>query len=121
MKIIKNMVTSIEEQIIDKLLRRGERITYSATSNLFYEGQIPVVAYLILSGNVHLTKNKKIKSTIGPGSLIGVKELMKNDAVEFSAVIMPETEVCFLSRSDIFDIMEERSDLSEHINQLLTA
>jgi len=121
MKVIKNMVTSIENKIIDELKRKGERITYSATSNLFYEGQVPVVAYVILSGNIHLMKNKKIKSTIGAGSLIGVKELMKNDAVEFSAMIMPETEVCFLSRSDIFEIIDENSDLSEQINQLLTA
>jgi CRP-like cAMP-binding protein len=121
MKVLKNMVTSIEDQIISELERKGERITYSATSNLFYEGQVPVVAYLILSGNVHLMKSKKIKGTIGPGSLIGVKELMKNDAVEFSAMIMPETEVCFLSRSDIFEIIDEQSELSEHINQLLTA
>ncbi|WP_081653476.1 Crp/Fnr family transcriptional regulator [Bacteriovorax sp. DB6_IX] len=121
MKVIKNMVTSIEQKIIQELTDKGERITYTATSNLFYEGQVPVVAYLILSGNVHLMKSKKIKSTIGPGSLIGVKELMKNEAVEFSAMIMPETEVCFLSRSDIFEIIDENSELSEHISQLLTA
>lgn len=121
MKIAKNMVTNVEQNILDELRKVGETVTYTTSSNLFYEDQTPVVAYLLLSGNVHLLKSKKIKSTIGPGSLIGVKELMSNSPVDHTAMIMPETEVCFLSRSDIFEIIDNKCDLSEAINSLLYA
>ncbi|EQC43870.1 cyclic nucleotide-binding domain protein [Bacteriovorax sp. Seq25_V] len=113
------MTFDIEDNTLHQLRERGEHITYTATSNLFYEGQIPVVAYLVISGNIHLTKNKKIKKTIGSGCLLGVKELLNNQPVNYSAVIMPGSDICFLSRSDFNEIIENEDDLSDKISQLL--
>ncbi len=119
MKLETVMKIDIEDKILNQLQDRGEHITYTAASNLFYEGQVPVVAYLIVSGNIHLIKNKKIKHTVGPGSLIGVKELMNNEAVNYSAIIMPGSDICFLSRSDFYEIIECQDELSEKISHLI--
>lgn len=119
MIIESSIVCDIDEETIDSLKQKGEHIVYNASSNLFYEGQTPVVAYLVLSGNIHLVKNKKVKKTIGAHSLIGVQELMLNKKSEFSATIMPESEICFLSRSDINEILETQDELADKVTQLL--
>ena len=119
MKLQKNAIIEIENNTINQLENRCEKITYSATADLFYEGQIPVVAYLIISGNIHLMKKKKIKQTLGPGALIGARELMMNIAAEQTAVIMPQTKVCFLSKSDIKEIMEAQDTLSKEMEHLI--
>ena len=119
MRLQNNMITNITEDILDKLECRCEKITYTASADLFYEGQVPVVAYLILSGNVHLMKKKKVIETLGSGTLIGAKELLHGSNVDYTAVIMPQTRVCFLSRSDIAEIMNEDSKFSEDFNQLI--
>jgi CRP-like cAMP-binding protein len=119
MKTNKDTIIEIEDKIVKKLRSRCEKITYSATADLFYEGQIPVVAYLIVSGNIHLMKKKKIKTTLGPGSLLGAKELMLNKNADHTAVIMPQTEVCFLSKSDINEIISGHDPLSDEVTHLL--
>lgn len=114
------MVNFVDNNILKELKALGERTTYTSSSNLFYEGQTPIVAYLLLKGNIHLLQKNKIKETLGPGSLIGVKELMENNPTLFSAMIMPKTEVCFLSKSDIFDILESQGPLSNSFSKIVS-
>ena len=58
---------------------------FTISSPLFYEGQVPIVAYLLIEGCIQLLKNKKIKKIIKPGSLIGLDELMTNSPAKLSA------------------------------------
>lgn len=122
MKIEKNIVTNVEKEVLAELKEIGETVTYTTTSNLFYEGQTPVVAYLLISGEVHLTKSKVIKETLGPGSLLGVREMMHHTPIDHTAVTTPETEVCFLSMTDIKEILADKnqSELSLAIGKIIT-
>ncbi len=116
---VKNMVTEIEKNILTDLQKKGEIVTYTVTADLFYEGQTPVVAYLLLSGNIHLLKGKKIHNTISGGTLIGAKELMNHTPAELSAQIMPKSKVCFLSKSDIREILAEDNEVSKHFDSII--
>lgn len=118
---VNQMVSTVENEYIQRLTQMGEVVTYTVAADLFYEGQIPVVAYLILDGHVHLLKGKKIKDTIVGGHLVGARELMNNINAKMSAQIMPKTKVCFLSKSDIQEILDNDDQTSEHLEELLNA
>jgi CRP-like cAMP-binding protein len=114
----------ISDELVSKIKKVSNSHCYSTQSDLFYEGQTPIVAYLLLEGYIHLTKNKKIKGILDPGTLLGLKELMNNEAVDVDAQILPNTKVCFLDRSTILEILntdDEKNELHNFFNQVVSA
>ena len=109
----------IQQPLIDIIKDKGNIHTYSVQSDLFYEGQTPIVAYLILEGKINLVKGKKVKLILEKHHLIGVKELMEHLPSRYGAKIMPNTKVSFLDRSTILEILEHKDcDLETFLNEL---
>ena len=115
-----NEILTIPDPLIDTILEIASPLKYSSPSNLFYAGQTPIVAYLLLQGMVHFTKNGKVVNTFSRGNIIGLKELMSNKPLHVDAQIQPGTEVCFMDRSTVLGILEknEVSPLKELISKL---
>jgi CRP-like cAMP-binding protein len=108
----------LENKSIDEIKKISQEKRFSITSPLYYEGQIPIVAYLLLEGCIQLLKNKKIKKILKPGSLIGLSELMNNTPAKLSAQIQAESTVCYLDRSTIQEIIkDEESDLASLLKE----
>lgn len=105
----------LEDRFISEIKKFAAQKKFSAESILFYEGQIPIVAYLLLDGSIHLTKNKKIKKTLKPGSLIGLNELMTNTPARLGAVTQSECTLCFLDKSALLEIGREKNSPLAHL------
>ena len=103
----KTEAIKLEDHSVMEIKKISSQKKYSVQSPLFYEGQIPIVAYLIIDGGIQLIKNKKIKKTLKPGSLIGLSELMTNSPSKLSALVQPESTLCFLDKSTIKEIILE--------------
>ncbi|MBC7537473.1 MAG: cyclic nucleotide-binding domain-containing protein [Bacteriovorax sp.] len=99
----------LENEAIAEIKGLSPQKKYSISSPLFYEGQVPIVAYLLLEGCIQLLKNKKIKKILKPGSLIGLNELMTNSPSKLSAQVQAESTLCFLDKSTIQEIILEES------------
>lgn len=97
--------------------------SFRSASTLFYEGQTPIVAYLVVEGAVNLLKNRKIKTSLRSGALIGLKELMLNKPVPLEAKAEPNTSLLFLDRSTIQEIINAThgTDLSMLFRELVEA
>ncbi len=105
---------------VNELKKMAPVHTYSAQSELFYEGQTPVVAFLLLEGHIQLIKKKKIRKVLSPGDLIGLRELINHSPFPLSAQILPNTQVCFLDKSTIQDILKDTdSQLSKALCHIL--
>lgn len=104
-----NELLKIPESQIDVIQNMVRPLKYSSSSNLFYAGQIPIVAYLLLEGLVHFTKNGKVINTFSRGNVIGLKELMNNQPADVDAQILPGTKVCFIDRSTVLSILEKKA------------
>ncbi len=102
--VIKTQIT-IDNMNIAKLQKLCESHTFSVPTPLFYQNQIPIVAYLVIDGIVNLTKNKKLKSAIKPGGIIGVGELINNTKSSVTAEAQSNSTVCYLDRSTVQDIL----------------
>jgi CRP-like cAMP-binding protein len=80
---------------------------YNTESELIYEGQIPHAGYLLLEGEIHFIKRKTIIQKILPGTLFGVSELMNRTPLKFTVKILPNSKVCILDRSTVYELLEE--------------
>jgi CRP-like cAMP-binding protein len=83
---------------------------YNTETEIIYEGQVPNVGYLIISGSIHLSKRKKIIKALQPGELIGVGELLNNHTFPYTCTIEPGSTVCILDKSTIYELMQEIKD-----------
>ena len=99
--------TKLDNNDIIEIKKFSPPKKFSINSPLFYEGQIPVVAYLLLDGCIQLIKNKKIKKTIRPGCIIGLNELMNNSPAKLSALVQAESTLCYLDKSTIQEILHD--------------
>jgi CRP-like cAMP-binding protein len=103
MKWIKHI--HLSETLIDKLKKTSSTIkTFSLKSHLYYEGQTPIVAYLILKGSIQLSRNKKICNTLRPGTLLGIEEVIEKKSSDVSAEVLGNSTLCFLDRSTLLEI-----------------
>jgi CRP-like cAMP-binding protein len=97
----------LENKIISEIVVLSAQKKFSINSTLFYEGQIPIVAYLLVEGCIQLFKNNKVKKTLKPGSLIGLNELLNHSPAKLGAIVQAESTICFLDKSTIFEIIQE--------------
>ncbi len=97
--------------------------SFQSASTLFYEGQTPIVAYLVIDGVVNLVKNRRIKTSLKSGALIGLKELMLNKPVPLEAKVEANSSLVFLDKSTIQEIINAThgSDLSMLFRELVEA
>lgn len=116
--VLKKLI-KIDKNQIDQIKNYTQVKVFNSSVPLFYEGQTPVVAILVLEGVVNLMKNKKVKSMARSGTLIGLTELLNNSISKVSAEAQPQTSVCFLDKSTIFEIIKNpESELSRLFKSL---
>jgi len=70
------MFPVLEASEIGRIARLGERRTYAAASHIFTTGEVPVGAFVLLSGRVDITQRNRhaepeLIVTHGPGSFMG--------------------------------------------------
>lgn len=106
----------LEQNIIGELLKISPVKKYPTDAPLFYEGQIPIVAFLLIDGCIQLFKNKKQKKSIKAGNLVGLSELMNNNPAELTAKVQADSTICFLDKSTILEILEKKnSPLAQYL------
>jgi CRP-like cAMP-binding protein len=115
-----NIINSIklESRVISEITKISQKKKFLVNSTLYYENQIPIAAYLLVEGCIHLLKNKKIKKILKPGSLIGLNELIENSPSKISAQVQADSTLYFLDKSTLIETLKlENSELSIFLNQ----
>lgn len=101
---------SLTDQAMESLLKIAPLKKYSADSPLYYEGQTPVVAYFIVSGNILLIKGRRTYQKLNKGSLLGFQELQLNTPSKYTAMVLNNTEVCYLDKSTLAEIQNSNNN-----------
>ncbi len=109
----------LDPKLVSEIIKFSPVRKFSTLSPLFYEGQVPIVAYLIISGSVVLSKNKKVRSVVNEGHIIGLNELMSHSPSKLCAEVSPDSTLCFLDKSTMLEIINhEKSELSKFFARL---
>lgn len=94
----------LSRDLVKKITAQFPSQIYKTSSTLFYEGQIPISAFLIVDGSIQISKKKKFKKLLSSGALLGLSDLFNKNPSSISAEVFPNTEVCFLDRTTILEL-----------------
>jgi CRP-like cAMP-binding protein len=109
----------ISPEQVEEIQNHFSSKKFKSQSYLFYEGQIPISGYLIVDGTVQISTKNKFKKILTNGSIIGVRELLKKEPIMMSAEVFPNTELCFLDKSTMQEILDnEDQELSKVLKDI---
>lgn len=115
---MKNNFKKLTLSQIKFLKKKFESIIFNSDFNLIYETQIPNTGIVLLSGELNLLRKKKKESVIVPGAMLGVHELLHNIPSSHGCMVLGNSELIMLQKSDILEaITDEESKLYEIIKE----
>ncbi|MGE3608391.1 MAG: hypothetical protein AB7I27_02295 [Bacteriovoracaceae bacterium] len=79
---------------------------FSFGQDLVYEKQVPNTGFVLVKGQMNLTKRKKAQEQIEPGSLLGVHEMVNNEPAQMGCKVEPNSEVIIISKSEVTDAIK---------------
>jgi len=116
---MKSSIIQLCTDNVAKLRKISVPMKYEVEADLIYEGHTPIVGILLLSGKIKLYRGRRLRQQLDKGHLLGVRELMLNLAFEYTARIIAGSEICYLDRSTMLELLEDEDErLSELISSL---
>jgi len=122
----KNSVFCVLENLaIKKLSHEKISNTYKRGQALFFQGNPPFGLYCLNSGKVKVFKSGNDgKETIiriaSAGQVIGHRSLFSNSPYTASAMILEDSNICFISKKTIYELFEIEPKLSLSFIEILS-
>lgn len=105
---MKSMVHTLNAQQVEYFKRFRDIHTYNSRTQIIYHGQVPMAAYVILSGSVDLKNARdKVLRECSPPIILGFKELSQNMPFKYTAEIHENSQVLILDRSAALEIAQD--------------
>lgn len=89
----------------------AEEVEFQEGDSLFREGDMPDACYLILTGNVELSRGGRVELSVGPGDDIGVWALFDGEPRAFSARATTNTHALKINQEDFYDLLADHTDI----------
>lgn len=104
-------------------LNTGKILKYPKGLSVFYEGMRPMGVFLIKKGRIKTSKSSPSgKETMlgitNAGCLLGYNELLNRDYYSHNAVVIEDSEIVFISRSELYDLLKEDPSFLERIQKI---
>jgi len=118
------MFPVLEASEIGRIARLGERRTYAAASHIFTTGEVPVGAFVLLSGRVDITQRNRhaepeLIVTHGPGSFMGELAQLSGRPSLVDGIAKEPVETLVIPPSRLRDLLVEEAELGERIMRAL--
>jgi len=97
----------------------GEEVEFNASDRLFAEGAVPEACFLILGGNVELSRGEAVELTVGAGEDLGVWALFDGEPHAFSARATENTHALKINREDFYDMLADHTDIIQALFRTL--
>lgn len=115
------IINMLESKYVEKLKSLSPPRIYNTESELIYEGHSPTAGYLLIEGEIHFLKRKRVVQTAKAGSLFGIHEVMNHTPIKYTVRIQPGSKVCILDKSTIKEVLLDanRNDLPDVFKDLV--
>ncbi len=95
------------DQLCIFLQRHNEKTFFQKTTDIIYEGHLPMAAYVLLKGEMQIRKGRRIARTINESNIIiGARELMNKKPFPYSISIKASSETYILCRSSLEEALK---------------
>ncbi len=103
------------------MCRRWPPSAYSRGQTLYYQGHGSYGLFHICSGTIRLTReNGGAPAEAGPGTLLGVRELLTGVPHAHTATVGPDpARVSFIDKTEFLDLIARQHSIAQAILQLL--
>jgi signal-transduction protein with cAMP-binding, CBS, and nucleotidyltransferase domain len=117
---MKDSIIKLTAHQLRSLKRQFQLLKFNNDFNLVYESQIPNTGIVLINGELTLFQKKKIFTKIKPGNMLGLRELINNETVDTGCMVMGNSELILIQKSDIlYALSNTKSELyaifKEHI------
>ncbi len=104
---MKRKTKKLTDHELNLLTAKFSPISFAGDSDIVYEDQVPNTGVVLLEGEAVITRKKKVLDPIEPGTVLGVNQLMENEAVKHGCRIREKAKVILLHRSDLNEIIDD--------------
>ncbi len=109
---MKDGIIKLTLQQIRLLKKQFQPLIFNNDFNLVYESHVPNTGIVLINGELALLQKKKIFTTIKPGNMLGVRELINNKPVETGCMVMGKSELILIQKTDLLDALaDNKSEL----------
>ncbi len=105
---MKKNIKKLTSKQIKFLRNKFPSLKFNSDFNLVYETQIPNTGIVLLDGELNLVRRKKTQSIVGHGLMLGVHELLNNIPVMHGCMVVGNTELIMLQKSDILEALSDQ-------------
>ena len=89
----------------------AEEVEFNAKDQLFTEGAVPEACFLILAGNVELSRKGTVELKVGAGEDLGVWALFDGQPHAFAAQATENTHALKINREEFYDLLADHTDI----------
>jgi CRP-like cAMP-binding protein len=104
-----NTIIKLTKHEIKILKKKFQSLKFNNDFNLVYESQVPNTGFVLLNGELEIFKKKKVFSTVKPGNMLGVYELLNNAPVDHGCKVMGNSELIMIQKSDILAALDDKN------------
>ena len=112
------------EELKTQLVAVGSRIQATRGTFLFRRGDAVTGIFLILSGAVRLGLDEDPTAfpsrQVRPGSVLGLPATLSNSHYSLSAEVLENSELIYLSRQQLLDLLRDKPNLCLLVIDILT-
>jgi hypothetical protein len=117
----KPRVFHLTKKDIDLVKSLGTFFTYTADATLFYEDQVPLVAYVLIDGDLLLTRSRRKSIPISKNSVLGISEVLNSIPSLYAAKIKEGSKVFFLDKSSILELLTYSDQIDGELSESLSS
>ena len=97
----------------------AEEVEFDNGDWLFREGVVPDCCFLVLAGQVELTRGGQVELVVGAGDDIGVWALFDGEPRAYSAQAKENTHVLKIGQEDFYDLLADHTDIIQTLFRTL--
>lgn len=107
-------IIELPKDVFEEIKEKVHRVNCPIDQAYVYEGQTPIVCYILLSGLARLSKKKSHIDICRPLTLIGVRQFLEQTGFPYTLNIEQGSEVGYIDRSTLFSILEDKNNSFAH-------
>lgn len=91
----------IDPQVAERIAKELKKQTFKTATKVFYQGQKPIAALLILSGSVKILCQKKIVARYDKNTIILFSEFLNREELPYDVEVSPSSTICWMDKDVI--------------------
>lgn len=107
---VEDLITTLPKDHYSHIEDKIHKVICAVDQIFIYEGHIPIVAFLLISGRARLTK-RRLSTDIDDGlTLIGAQEFLSQIPFSYALTIEKGSQLGFIDRSTLLSICSDTKD-----------